>query len=97
MNPVHALPAFFFKTRFNVIPDLTQAKMLYAIPLFLMRATCLVRLILLDLSILIILREEFVLSGASLRSFLQPPITLFLLGPNILLNSMFSNTLNIRS
>jgi membrane-bound acyltransferase YfiQ involved in biofilm formation len=71
--------------------------MLYAIPLFSMRATCLAHLILLHLNILIVFREEFELSGASLRSFLQPPITLFFLGSSVLLNSVFSNALNLRS
>jgi hypothetical protein len=33
----------------------------------------------------------------SLCRFLQPPATLFPLGPNILLSSLFSNTLSLRS
>jgi hypothetical protein len=43
------------------------------------------------------LREEYKLWSSSLCSFLQPPVTSFLFDPNILLNTLFSNTLNICS
>jgi hypothetical protein len=42
--------------------------------------------------ILIILRQEYKLWSSSLCSFLQPPVTSSLFGPNIL-NTLFSNTL----
>ena len=35
--------------------------------------------------------------SSSLRSFLHSPVTSSLLGPNILLNALFSNTLSLRS
>jgi hypothetical protein len=54
------------------------------------------------LIILIILGEEYKLGSSSLCSFLQRPVTSFLFSPNILLNTLFSDTpslcsyLNIR-
>jgi hypothetical protein len=59
-----------------------------------MRATRSAHLILLALITLIILGQEYKLCSSSLCSFLQPPVTLSLLGPNILLSTLFSNTLN---
>jgi hypothetical protein len=55
-----------------------------------MRATCPAHLILLALITLTILGEEY-----KPCSFLQPPVTSSLLGPNILLSTLFSNTLNL--
>ncbi|PNF19927.1 hypothetical protein B7P43_G11504, partial [Cryptotermes secundus] len=54
-------------------------------------------LILLDLIVLIILREEYKLRTSSLCSLLQPPVTSSLFSPNILLNTLFSNTLSLCS
>ena len=41
--------------------------------------------------------EEYRSLSSSLCSFLYSPITLSLLGPNILLNTVFSNTVSLRS
>jgi uncharacterized membrane protein len=46
---------------------------------------------------LTILGEEYKPCSSSLCSFLQPPVTSSLLGPYILLSTLFSNTLNLCS
>jgi hypothetical protein len=50
-----------------------------------------------DLIILLILGEENKLWSSSLCSFLQPTVTSSLFGPNILLKTLFSNTLSLCS
>jgi hypothetical protein len=49
------------------------------------------------LIILIILAEEYILWSSSLCIFLQPPVTSYLFDPNILLSTLFSNTLSLCS
>jgi hypothetical protein len=60
-----------------------------------MRATCPAYLILVALITLKILGEEYKPCSSSLCSFLQHPVTSSLLGPNIPLSTLFSNTLNL--
>ena len=59
------------------------------------RATCPAHL--LDFITRTILGEEYRSLISSLCSFLQSPVTSSLLGPNIILNTLFSNTLSLRS
>jgi len=59
-----------------------------------MRATFFAHLILLGLMALI-LSEAWKLCNSSLCSLLQPPATSSVLGPNILLSTLFSNVLSI--
>jgi hypothetical protein len=96
MNPIHIPKPYFRKIHLNVIshlrlglpsgllPSDLPTKMLYAPLTSPMRATCPAHLILLVLITLIILGEGYKPRSSSLCSFLQPPVTWSLLGPNIL-------------
>ena len=60
-------------------------------------ATCPAHLIFLDFITRTILGEEYRSFSSSLCDLLHFPVTLSLLGPNILLNTIFSNTLSFLS
>jgi hypothetical protein len=77
----------------GLLPSGLRTKMLYAPLTTPMRVTCPAHHILLALITLTILGEEYKPCGSSLCSFLQPPVTSSLFGPNILLSALFSNTL----
>jgi hypothetical protein len=64
---------------------------------FSMRATCPVHLICLDPICLMIFGAECKLCSSSVCNFLYSPITSSLVGPNIFLRTLFSNTLSPRS
>jgi len=59
------------------------------------RATCPVHLILLDFITRTILGGQCLSLSFPLCTFLHSPVTSSLLGPNILLNTLFSNTLSL--
>ena len=61
------------------------------------RATCPAHLILLDFITRTLLDEEYKSFSSSLCNLLYSPVTSSLLGPNILLNTMFSNNLSFLS
>jgi hypothetical protein len=77
------IPSGLYLSRF-------PTRILYAFLFSPMRATCSSRLILYDLITLIVLGEESKLWSSPLCSFLQPPVTSSLFGPNILPNALFS-------
>ena len=60
-------------------------------------AICPAHLIHLDFITRTILGEEYRSLSSSLNSILHSPVTSSLLGPNILLNTLFSNTLSLHS
>ena len=81
----------------DIFPSGFPTKALYASLFSLNRATCLAHPILLDFITRRILGEEFRSLSSSLCSFLYFPVTSSLLGPNILLNTLFLNTFRPRS
>ena len=60
-------------------------------------ATCPAHLILLDFITRTILGEQYRSLSSSICNFLHSPVTPSLLGPNILLNTLFSKTLSLCS
>jgi hypothetical protein len=61
------------------------------------RVTCPTHLILFDFTTRTILGKEYISLSSSLCNFLYSPVTSSLLGQNTLLNTLFSNTLSLRS
>ena len=81
----------------GLLPSGFPTKTLYTPLSSPIRATCVAYLILLDFITRTILGEEYKSFSSSLCSLFHSPVTSSLLGPNILLNTVFSNTLSFLS
>ena len=81
----------------GLVPSGFPTKTLYTPLSSPIRATCPAHLILLHFITCTILSEEYKSFSSSLCNLLHSPVTLSLLGPYILLNTMFSNTLSFLS
>ena len=81
----------------GLLPSGFPTKTLYTLLPSPIRATCPVHFILLDFITRTMLGGEYRLFSSSLCNFLYSPVTSSLLGPNILLSTLFSNTLSLRS
>ena len=102
------LSTYFLKIHLNIIPPSKPASSkwtlslrfphqnpVYASPLPIC-LTCPTQLTLLDLVTQIIYGEQYRSLSSSLRSFPHSPVASYLSGPNILIRTLFSNTLSLR-
>ena len=108
-NPVHIPTSHLLEIHLNIIHPSTPRSPQWSLSLRFphqdtihplsshIRATCPAQLILLDFITRTILSEEYRSLRSSLCSLLHSPVTSSLLGPNILLNTIFSNTLSFLS
>ena len=108
-HPVHSPTSHFLKLQLNIIlPSMPGSSKwscslrfphqnpVYASPLPI-RATCPTNLIFLNLITQTIFGEQYRTFSSSLYTFLHSPLNLSISGPNILLNTLLSNTLSLRT
>ena len=81
----------------GLFPSGFPTKILYTSLLSPKRTTCPSHLIHLDFITRIVIGEQYRSLSSSGCSFLHSPVTSSLVGPNILFNTLFSNTLTLRS
>ena len=108
-NPVHILTSHLLEIHPNIIHPSTPRSPQWSPSLWFLhqypiqplssriRATCPAHLILLHFITRTILGEQYKSFSSSLCYLLHSPVTSSLLSPNILLNTMFSNTLSFLS
>jgi hypothetical protein len=100
---IHSTPPHPFSPRSNLIPSphlrlgLSSGLFPSGLPTKTLWATCPAHLILLDLICLMIFGDEYKLWSSPLCNVLHSLLTLSLLGPNIPLSTLFSNTLSLCS
>ena len=109
LDPVYKHTSHLLKIHFNIILPSTPSspkwslslsfphKILVYVSPIPIRATCPAHLILLDFTTRTIFGEQYRSFSSSLYNFLHSPVTSSLLASNIFLNTLFSNTLNLRS
>jgi len=109
LDPLHIPTSYFLKIRLKIIlpskPGSSNwslsldfpTKTLYTLLLSPIRATCPAQIILLDFNTPTILGEEYRSYRSPLCSYNHSSDASFLLGPNILLSTHFSDNLSLRS
>ena len=96
-DPSYYPPIDAWVSQVGLFPSGFPTKTTYTPLLSPIRAKCPAHLIFLYFITQTILGEEYRSLSSSLCSFLRSPVTSSLLGPNILLSTLFSNTLSPRS